>query len=109
MMTCIGKEIPDKVLDNYLEALVGRFFKILPMKEAGEETLPEYLDSLRCELIGMMYLVEDLNYDDRLASLIFVIECLIEEDCDVDFVRREVFKSIKTCKKLREQYFGAEV
>ena len=47
-------------LRNYMRNLVDRFFKILPLWEEGEETLPAYLDS--------MLIVWLPEYDVRIAS-----------------------------------------
>ena len=36
MMTSKNMELPDKVVQKYLKALIGQFYKILPIKESGE-------------------------------------------------------------------------
>lgn len=109
MMTTIGMEVPDKILGNYLMDLVGRFYKILPMWEDGEKTLPEYMDSLMAELIGLDKLMEPLHNDASYLSLILILRFLMEGDCEVKVVKREVFKGISICKKLKKRYCGAEV
>lgn len=101
----IGNNIHSEVLKNYLDTLVNNFFKILPIKENEESTLGEYMKSLQLELVGCNSLFENTNYDSALLSLISILQYLIEHDCDVVVVRREVFKAISICKKLKRKYF----
>lgn len=109
MRTISGHDIPDKMLDNYLASLVNQFFKILPIKESGEPSLKEFMRSLQVELIGCKNLMERLSNDSVYLSLIAILQYLIDNECDVPIVKREVFKAISICKKLRMKYFGEEV
>lgn len=97
--------IHTEVLKNYLDTLVNNFFKILPIKENEESTLEEYMKSLQLELIGCNSIFENTNYDSALLSLISILQYLIEHHCEIATVRREVFKAISICKKLKRKYF----
>lgn len=108
MKTIIGQDIPDKMLDNYLNSLVNKFFKILPIKESGEPSLNEFMRSLQAELIGSKQLIERLSSDSMYMSLISILQYMIDNECDTPVVKREVFKAISICKKLRKKYFGEE-
>lgn len=99
----INNEIPNKVLKNYFDALVNSFFKILPIKETEEATLQDYIESLQIELIGCHSLYSSTNYSPLLLSLISILQYLIDNDCEVRIVKREVFKAISICKKLRNK------
>lgn len=101
----IGNKIHDEVLKNYFDTLVNYFFKILPIKENEEDTLIEYMKSLRAELIGCNSLLKDTRYDSAMLSLLSILQYLIDNDCDVATVKREVFKAISICKKLKKKYF----
>ena len=101
----INDKIPTKVLSNYIDSLVNSFFKILPIKENEEDTLCEYMKSLQLELIGCNKLFVATNFDSSLLSLIGVLQYLIDEPCDVSVVKREVFKAISICKRLKKKYF----
>lgn len=109
MRTTTGRNIPDKMLDNYLASLVNQFFKILPIKESGEPSLKEFMRSLQVELIGCKGLMERLSNDSTYLSLIAILQYMIDNDCDTPVVKREVFKAISICKKLRKKYFCKEV
>ena len=94
-----------KVLSNYLHTLINLFFKILPLKESGERSLETYMKSLQAELLGCNALVEAIHDDSMFLSLASILQYLIDNpDCDVVFVRREVFRAISICNKLREKY-----
>ena len=49
-------------------------------------------------------MIESLDYDERYLKLIAILQYLIDSDCDVGIVKREVFKSISLCKKLQDLY-----
>jgi hypothetical protein len=44
--TVAGEPINSELLSNYFASLVNAFFKILPMRENGEVSLPTYMHSL---------------------------------------------------------------
>ena len=94
----------DQMLENYLDTLVNKFFKILPMKESNEPSLDEYMQSLQVELIGCEGVIDKLHCDAMYLTLIAILQYMIEEECEVRVVKREVFKAISLCKKLRKRY-----
>ena len=106
MMTATGYDIPVDLAGNYLDWLVNQFFKILPIKESGEPSLNEFMRSLQVELIGHKGLMAYLNYDSMYMTLLSILQYMIDNDCDVSVVKREVFKAISICKKLRKKYCG---
>lgn len=107
MMTTNGYELPIELVSNYLDGLVNQFFKILPLKEDGEPSLNEFMKSLQVELIGHKGLMEYIKNDSMYMTLLSILQYLIDNNCD-DFdtavVKREVFKAISICKKLRKKY-----
>lgn len=104
MMTSKGIELPDMVVSQYMKSLVGQFYKILPIKESGEPSLPKYMDSLLRELVGCRSLIVALQYDDLYMSLLSILQYMVENECSTDVVRCEVFKAIRICKKLQKKY-----
>lgn len=105
IQTSAGVPMSATVLDNYLRSLINLFFKILPLKESGERSLETYMKSLQAELLGCNALVEVIHDDSMFLSLVSILQYLIDNpDCDVVFVRREVFRAISICNKLREKY-----
>lgn len=103
--TVTGVPMDAKVLENYLGALINLFFKILPIKESGEESLDTYMRSLQIELIGCKELIEALREDALFLTLLAILQYLIDHPtAEVPTVRREVFRAISVCNKLRKRY-----
>ena len=109
MMTKCGRSVPVDLELNYLSRLVDQFFKILPLRENGEPTLPEFMRSLQVEMIGNRSLILLISCDSMYMTLLSILQYLIDNDCEVAVVKREVFKAISICKKLREKYAAMEV
>lgn len=102
--TVTGSTIDVELLNNYLKNLVNLFFKILPMRENEEDSLPVYMRSLQSEIIGCKEIITALNNDHLFLSLISILQYLIDNDCSVKDVRREVFNAISICNKLKARY-----
>lgn len=101
--THAGVDIDSATLSAYFRNLVNQFFKILPIRESGEVTLPAYLDSLQKELIGCQHFFTVLDRDASCVTMISILQYLIDHpDCEVREVKREVFKAIGICNKLAD-------
>lgn len=99
-----------ELLSNYFESLVNHFFKILPMREQNESSLIIYMKSLKAELTGYSNLASSVNNDSSLLTLLSILQYLIDNpDEDVSEVKREVFKAISICNKLKNKYSKSEV
>lgn len=98
-----------KLLSNYLNHLVDRFFKILPMREQDNDSLPIYTKSLLLELLGSKKIISEFNNDGSFVVLISILQYLSDHpDCAVSVVRREVFRAISICNKLQQTYIQQE-
>lgn len=99
--------VNEAVLNNYMKNLVNMFFKILPMKENGEDTLGVYLCGLQSELIGCGNVIEAFHNDARFLSLISILQYMIDHpDCETKDVKRGVFSAISMCNKITKTYLG---
>ena len=99
-----------ELVHNYFKSLVNSFFKILPMRENGESSLLTYLDSLQAELLGCENFIPELNKEPGFLSLLAILQYLSDNpECAINKVRREVFKAISICNKLKAQYLSDEV
>jgi len=105
MKTATNQLINPKLLTAYFDTLVDLLFKILPMWEEGEKTLPEYLDRLLRELIGCNALFPLIKNDGGIVSVMAIIQYLIENpECEVGTVKRMVFHAISICNRLCGRY-----
>ncbi len=112
--TTAGIPMDATVLNNYFRALINLFFKILPLWEDGESSLTVYMKSLQAELLGCNELLEAIHNDSLFLSLLSILQYLIDTpNCEVSTVKREVFRAISICNKLKARYTlpsaGAEV
>lgn len=98
------ESIPNQYFSNYLEFLVGRVWKILPMREENNQNLQEYMEGLQRELVGNMHLIDDLKYDGYFITLLNKIEFLINEEYTHEVCRKEVFESINIIEKISTKY-----
>ena len=105
MIESTANQIPGELIYNYFSSLVNCFFKILPIRESEEQSLVVYVESLKMELLGCGGLIQSINNDAAFLSLLAILQHLIDEpDYPVPKVKREVFKAINICNKLRERY-----
>ena len=69
VVTVTGQTVRNNLVKNYFHDLVNRFYKILPMRENGEESLTTYMCSLRVELIGGNGLLPELQVNSSYLTL----------------------------------------
>lgn len=99
-MNIIYQNMPAKHLQNYYGFLIGKVYKILPMKEQNNQDLSKYLESLQHEVIGNMKLLDDLKYDGYFIALLNKIQFLISSNYTHEECRATVFECIDLVKKI---------
>lgn len=103
--TTTGVSMNAVILKNYFRNLINLFFKILPIWESGESSLETYMRSLQAELLGCKELVEAIHDDPLFLSLVSILQYLIDNpSIEISIVKREVFKAISICNKLKVSY-----
>lgn len=101
-------ELDERAFHNYFKYMIGKIYKILPMKEEGCKTLTTYLESLRAEMIGSYKLYRQLIEEPQFMSALNIIEYLIDGEYDVTVCKREVFKAIRNIESINDKYFRKE-
>lgn len=102
--TSAGAPVALELLRNYFKSLVNQFFKILPMRENEEASLQTYMQSLQVELLGCQKLIGRYRNDASYLTLLSILQYLIDNpDCPVREVKREVFKCISICNRMKSQ------
>ncbi len=105
IQTTAGVDMDATMLSEYMHSLVNRFFKILPIRESGEDSLETYMRSLQAELLGCKELIVLIHEDPQFMSLINILQYLIDNpECSLVVVKREVFRAISICNKLKAKY-----
>lgn len=100
-------EITNPMFANYMNSMVDRCFKILPLYEERNDGLARYIDSMMYEFSGLQNLIISLKLDADFIMLISTFESLSEDainfDCDNETIKREVFKCIGIIKRMEEK------
>lgn len=99
--------LPKKLIYKYFSSLVNCFFKILPIKENGEESLTKYVESLRDEMMGArnLMILDAIDCDARYLTLLAILQNLIDDpNYSVKKTKRDVFRAINICNSLKDQY-----
>lgn len=101
--------LPNKLLSLYFDRMIGKLFKILPMKEGDEDTLPNYMSDLLDEMIGLetLELLSDQPYYVSIVATVSYLNGHIDA-CSSAKVKSRVFKAIGLCRRLRDLYGGGE-
>ena len=103
--TSAGVPMSAEMFSGYMRSLINRFFKILPIKEDGESTVDTYMRSLQAELLGCRELILTIHEDAQFVSLLGILQYLIDNpECSLAVVKREVFRAITICNKLKAKY-----
>lgn len=99
---------------QYLDSLINRAFKILPLYEESNEGLFVYIQSLIYEVYGIRYVIKELGASSDYVMLLAILESLSDDAIMIDdrkkeIVKREVFKCIDLIKKIKSaDYNGGE-
>lgn len=101
-------DMPVAAFHNYFKYMIGKIYKILPMKEEGCQTLTTYLESLKVEMTGSYSLYRQLIEEPQFMSALNIIEYLIDNDVSNEVCKREVFKAIRHIEAINKKYFEKE-
>lgn len=109
MKTTYQIDISSVMVDNYLFAAVNKVYKILPLKEHGEETLGKYIHSLVREMLGCHEMIEVFQNDSRYLDVVGALHYMSGhiEEMELEDVKSDVFRCINLIKNLRRQYISA--
>lgn len=108
-MTSNGKPIRGEMVDKYLKSLIGKFFKILPIKEKEDSTLVTYMSNFQAELLGFTALLPVASCDGNFVTLLSILQFLIDhQEITADQLRGHVFRAISISKHLIELYGNSE-
>lgn len=107
--TFLGEQIDSRLVYNYFQTLINCFFKILPMRENNEVTLPKYMRNLQIAMFGCKEIIVAINNDAEYLILLSILQFLIDNpSCDLSEVKSEVFGAIAICNKLARRYSESE-
>lgn len=95
----------------YIQYLIGKLYKILPMKEnqdAGVDVhLQEYLDALLREVLGSLDTFPEARECKEYLAVVNVLQFLCRNEFDLDVCRRDVFKMLNLLDQIVKEMGGA--
>ncbi len=100
------RDITNEDLLIYLNSLVGKIYKMLPMMEDGDITVNKYISSFVHELCGLAMIMGQCEHEKRmLLTIVCTLEPFIcNQDCfSHDVYKREIFKCIDLVNKIIEK------
>lgn len=100
--------IPDQLFLNYLDFLIGKVYKCLPMREQQDKTLIKYMESLQRELVGNKELIIELKYNGNFQSILGKLQYLISNEVDIKTFKKDIFDCISLITKLKSEYAEKE-
>lgn len=92
-------DIPVNLHINYMDNLINRVFKILPLKEENSDTVEAYITNLLYELTGNKELIIYLNNDSRYEAILSNLQKLLSQDTNY---RALVFNTITLITQIRD-------
>jgi hypothetical protein len=98
-------DMPNELLVAYVDGLIGKVWKILPMKDSKSNTIEKYLNGLLRELVGNKELVFELRDNQDFLSILGSLESLIDEE-EHSIYRSDVFKTIGLINRIKDSLIG---
>lgn len=99
--------LPDEMLVTYVNGMISKVWKMMPMKESKTETLTKYIESILREFIGQKELVNELRENEEFQTILGILENLLNQD-DFTKFRSDVFKVINLIDRIKVQLGGGE-
>lgn len=105
------QQLPEGGVEAYLDLMIGKLYKILPLYEDSVTDARRYTNNYLRELIGFSSLGEIPGHiceDADFFSILCVLRHIGCRRCSLDEVKSDVFKAISLCKALKKRHFGGE-
>lgn len=103
--------IPNDTIILYIEKLINRIYKILPLYENKEHTLYDYIKYLVMEVkSGNEFITNNVNFFEIIINLNVLLDLTLQYRSYQTYkeYRSQVFKCIDLCKKSIERLRSKE-
>jgi hypothetical protein len=98
-------QLPDEMLLAYVNGMIAKVWKTIPMKQVGTDSLPKYLEATLREFVGQKELIEQLKNNEEFLTILGIMESLLNQD-DFSKFRSDIFKVINLIEKLKFKLGG---
>jgi flagellin-specific chaperone FliS len=99
--------LPDEMLVAYVDGMIAKVYKMLPMKQTHFQSLHTYMESTLREFIGQKELVLELKNNEEFLTILGTLESLLDQD-DFKKFRSDIFKVINLIERLKNKLGGDE-
>lgn len=99
-------DVPKQLYVRYMDSLIARVFKILPLKDEKSPTVNTYIENLCFELTANEDLIKALKNDGKYLSLISNLNGLL---CDDTNYRNVILGCLPLIKDLKNKYLVSGV
>lgn len=83
--------------------MVGKIFKILPLKEENNVGFNDYVDSILVQLIGATNTFDELSNNQNFLMIINIIQYINNNECSIKQCKREIFKCLEIIQKITNE------
>jgi hypothetical protein len=100
-------QLPNEMLVAYVDGMIAKVYKMLPMKQSKFNSLPTYMESTLREFIGQKELVFELKDNEEFLTIIGILESLLVQD-DFKKFRSDIFKILNLIERIKNKLGGDE-
>lgn len=101
MITKYG-ELPDEMLIDYVNKMMGKVHKIYPLKENNIQTLNKYIESLIREFVNCEKIVFNFRDDQDFLQLISILESFLSQE-DMFAYRSDWLKAKHIIERMQDK------
>lgn len=101
MITKYG-ELPDEMLIDYVNKMMGKVHKIYPLKENNIQTLNKYIESLIREFVNCEKIVFNFRDDQDFLQLISILESFLSQE-DMLVYRSDWLKAKHIIERMQDK------
>lgn len=88
-------------IEKYLDRLIPKMFKLMPLRESGDPNYKIYLDKLIIQIIGFKNIDSYIDECPFILDIICNLNGLYYCDCDIKIHNSVVKECINSCKRDR--------
>jgi hypothetical protein len=101
MMTKYG-ELPNEMLVDYVDKMMGKVHKIYPLKENNVQTLNKYIESLLREFVNCEEVVFYFRDNQDFLQLISILESFLNQE-DMSAYRSDWLKAKNIIERMQSK------
>ncbi len=90
-------------MTKFLKYMIGSIYKILPLNDANNQAVIDYIDSISIQLVGALYTYPELTTNQKYVSIINSVNFLRKEKFTKRQCKREVLRCTNILQKMIQE------